>query len=117
MTTTSESERLRRAISLREFPTSRLSAELRAQATSYVHRRAAAGAAQSLIAAELGVSVVSVSRWLRATSDRAALVPVSVIADVVESTSTSTYEVVTPRGLRVVGLDIGALCTLLERHG
>ncbi len=62
--------------------------------------------------------MVSVGRWLRDGRDhqeRTALVPVSVVADVVDSAS--TYEVVTPRSFRVVGLDIRALCTLLERLG
>lgn len=112
-TRTSESERLRRRISEREFPTSRLSAELRAEAVCYARRRCSEGASQQAIAAELGVSVVSISRWLR-VSGSSALVPVRVISD---TSSPSTFEVVTPRGLRVVGLDIDALCTLLERYG
>jgi hypothetical protein len=112
-TATSECEQLRRAISHREFPTSRLSAELRAAATSYARRRAAEGAPQSMIAMELGVSVVSIARWLRAV-ESAALVPVRVIAD---AESSQTFEVVTRRGLRVVGLDLEALCAVLERHG
>jgi hypothetical protein len=62
---------------------------------------------------KLGVSMVSVGRWLR-NRESAALVPVQVI-DV--PAAVSRFEVVTPRGLRVVGLDMIALCTLLERHG
>jgi hypothetical protein len=112
--TTIEGEQLRRTISQRDYRTSGLSEELRAQATSYAQRRAAAGAVQGEIAAELGVSTVSVGRWLRARRS-AAMVPVHVIADATETSS--TFEVVTPRGLRVVGLDLDALCALLERHG
>ena len=117
MTMTSQSERLRRAISRRDRPNSRLSAELRAEASTYARTRSSQGATQAEIAAELGVSVVSVGRWLRDGRDqeRTALVPVSIVADVVDSPS--AYEVVTPRGLRVVGLDMRALCTLLERLG
>jgi hypothetical protein len=113
-TTASEDERLHRAISQREFPTSRLSAELRAPATSYTRRRAMEGAPQRQIAEELGVSMVSVSRWVR-SEETAALVPVRVVAEPVEKPH--GFEVVTPRGLRIVALDMDALCTLLERHG
>ena len=67
-----------------------------------------------MIAEELGVSIVSVARWLRA-GETATLIPVRVIATPVETSS--GFEVVTPRGLRVVGLDVGTLCALLERHG
>jgi transposase-like protein len=118
MTMTSESERLRRAISRRYCPNSRLSAELRAEASAHASRRSSQGATQSEIAAELGVSMVSVGRWLREGRDpheSTALVPVSIIADVVDNSS--TYEVVTPRGFRVVRLDMRALCMLLERLG
>lgn len=62
--------------------------------------------------------MVSVGRWLRDAHEhreRAAIVPVSIVADVVDTSS--TYEVVTPSGHRVVGLDMDALCTLLERLG
>jgi hypothetical protein len=113
-TTTTEGEQLRRAISRREFPTSQLSAELRAGAISYARRRAAEDAPQSVIAEELGVSIMSVGRWLRAR-ESAALVPVRIIAD--PAGGSSGLEVVTPRGLRVVGLEMDTLCALLERHG
>ena len=59
-----ECERLRRLISQREFPTSRLSPELRAQAIAYARQRSSEGATQSTIADELGVSIMSVGRWL-----------------------------------------------------
>lgn len=113
-TTMGEGERLRRAISQRTDKRRKLDAELRAQASSYARRRAAEGAGASAIASELGVSIPTVSRWLRARKS-AALVPVHVIAEPIASSS--SFEVVTPRGLRVVGLDIDALCTLLARHG
>jgi len=110
----SEGERLRRSILQREFPTSRLTAELRSSATSYARRRASEGAPQSAIAEELGVSVVSVGRWLRDEAG-ADFLSVRVVPDAFEARR--QFEVVTPRGLRVVGLDIDALCALLERLG
>jgi len=113
-TTRSECEELRQLISDREFPTSRLSADLRARATSYTRRRSSEGAPQSAIAAELGVSTVSIARWLR-SRDGAALVPVSVIPE--PRSESASFEVVSPRGLRVVGLTLDDVCALLERHG
>ena len=110
----SEGERLRRAISQREFPTSRLSADLRATATSYARRRISEGASQGEISAELGVSTFSVGRWLRADAG-AEFVPVHIVGDGAETSQ--RFEVVTPGGLRIVGLDIDAVCALLERHG
>ncbi len=91
---------------------------MRRQATSYAQRRAREGAAQVLIAAELGVSTMSVSRWLRDAVDAepsAALVPVEIITDTPRATA--GLELVTPSGLRVVGLDVDTLCTLLARLG
>jgi hypothetical protein len=117
--TTIEGEQLRRMISQREYPSSGLSEELRQRATSYARRRAAEGAPQRVIAEELGVSTVSIGRWLGArhstARQSAALVPVHVIAEPTERAS--GFEIVTLRGLRVVGLDLEALCAVLERHG
>jgi hypothetical protein len=110
----SEGERLRRAISQREFPTSQLSADLRASATSYARKRVSEGASQGAVSEELGVSTFSVGRWLRA-EESPEFVPVRIVADAADAPK--RFEVVTPRGLRVVGLDIDALCALLERHG
>ena len=87
---------------------------MHARALSYAHRRSAEGAPARAIAEELGVSVVSVDRWLR-DRPRRALIPVLVTPDV--TPCSSSFEVVTPRGLRVVGLDLETLCTLLQRHG
>jgi transposase len=109
-----ECERLRRLIAHRKFLRSPLSRELRAQAIAYARHRSSEGATQSAIADELGVSIMSVCRWLR-VDNTMGLIPVRVVAE--PRTTTATFEVVTPRGLRVTGLDMGALCALLERHG
>ena len=68
----------------------------------------------NVIAEELGVSMMSVRRWLRG-DEGASLLPVQIVADKAEGGA--RFEVVTPRGLRVVGLDMAGLCMLLERHG
>jgi hypothetical protein len=118
MKTTSEGERLRRLISEREFSNSPLSAELRGEAAAYARRRVAEGHRQSDVARELGVALASVGRWLLPRDGekaRAALIPVHVVGEA--KPSNTAIEVVTPRGLRVVGLDIDALCMLLARHG
>lgn len=119
MKTTSEGERLRRLISEREFSNSPLSAELRVQAAAYARRRIGEGFRQPDVARELGVALASVGRWLLPrdgeVAARTALVPVHVVPD--SRTGGAAFEVVTPRGLRVVGLDMDALCTLLARHG
>jgi hypothetical protein len=118
MKTTSEGERLRRLISELDYPNSPLSTELRAESSTYARRRIAEGFRATDIARELGVALASVGRWLKPRDEdtaRAALVPVQVVPDA--STRGSSFEVVTPRGLRVTGLDMDALCTLLARHG
>jgi hypothetical protein len=119
MKTTIEGERLRRLISEREFPNSPLSTELRAEAATYARRRVNEGFRATDIARELGVALASVGRWLQPRQDangvRAALVPVQVVPDT--NVRAGSFEVVTPRGLRVSGLDMDALCTLLARHG
>ena len=68
---------------------------------------------QSAISAELGVSTVSVGRWLR-ESEHADFVPVRIVADAADAPQ--RFQVVTPRGLRVVGLDLEALCALPSRQ-
>ena len=82
-------------------------ARLRASAAS------CEGVPQRVIAGELGVSIVTVGRWLREVPS-AALIPVHMISP---ERVPSRFEVWTPRGLRVEGLDFDSLCALLERLG
>ena len=81
---------------------------------AFARRRAAAGVTQAAIARELGVSQVSVGRWL-AESRTTAMVPVRVVTGA--SPSATGFIVTTPRGLRIESLDIEALCTLVVRCG
>jgi DNA-binding transcriptional regulator LsrR (DeoR family) len=111
-TTTSECEYLRRAFEARESPTAGIRGELRERAVAYARTRSSEGVPQRVIAGEIGVSVVTVGRWLREVPS-SSLVPVRVISP----SPASSLEVVTPRGLRVVGLDLDSLCDLIERHG
>lgn len=91
--------------------------------------RASGGAAREVIAA-LGLHEVTVYRWMRelrgkgAAQDGFAMVRVvpsraSTMAPgaSVERAGRGEIVVTTPRGLRVEGLDVDALCTLLARFG
>jgi DNA-binding transcriptional regulator YiaG len=114
-----EGEKLRREIGRRESTRGRLRRELRERCERYAATRSAAGASQKIIAAELGVSAMSVQRWLRArpAARATAMVPVRVVAPRAPLESTPRIVVMTPRGLRVEGLDLDALCTVIARLG
>jgi len=114
-----EAERLRREIGRRTSTRGPLRRELRERCEHYAAARSAAGASQKLIAAELGVSAMSVQRWLRSSSPArtTAMVPVRVVAPRAPLQSTSRIVVTTPRGLRVDGLDLDAVCTVIARLG
>ena len=110
---------MRREIGRRESTRGRLRRGLRERCERYAAARAAAGATQKVIAAELGVSAMSVQRWLRArpTAAATAMVPVRVVAPRSTLESASRLVLTTPRGLRVDGLDLDALCTVIARLG
>ena len=66
------------------------------------------------------MSVQTIGRWLTADAPegRAAMVPVHVVRDRHVSTPLADSVVVTTAsGLRIEGLDINALCTLVARCG
>ena len=83
----------------------RYSSELRALAAELSWRERQAGRPQKEIAAELGISTVTLSRWLEESSG-AGFRPVAVVADeaIPESGSSSSLTAVTPGGLRLEGL-------------
>ena len=114
-----ESEKLRREIGGRESARGPLRRDVRERCKRYAAARSAAGASHKAIAAELGVSAMSVQRWLRArpTGAAAAMVPVRVVAARARLESASRVVLSTPRGLRVDGLDLDALCTIIARLG
>ena len=94
---------------------------MRAEAISFVRARSADGATQTAIADELGVSTTSVRRWLDRSTNNALsgnqLVAVSIASPARTSATTASFEVSTPRGLRITGLDLDSLCMLIERVG
>ncbi len=112
-----EGEKLRREIGRRASTRGRLHRNLRERCEAYAARRCAEGASQKVIAGELGVSAMSVRRWLLAkrVPRTAALVPVRVIDSSPEAASRAV--ITTPRGLRVEGLDLDAVCVVLARIG
>jgi hypothetical protein len=114
-----EGEKLRREIGRHGSARGRkLSDDLRARCVDYAASRAAAGASETAIASTLGISVTSVHRWLRAKPTiSTAMVPVRVVAPSRPPASASSVVLTTPRGLRVEGLDLEALCVVLARLG
>lgn len=83
----------------------RYSSELRTLAAEYCRRQRQAGYPLTEVAAELGVSTVTLSRWLE-DAPAAGFRPVAVVADPAssESASHTLLTAVTPGGLRLEGL-------------
>lgn len=123
-----ECARLHEAIAKRPTPSSRLATDLRDAAIAFARRRAANGATQMTIAHDLGVTTMTVSRWLttrtRAHVSRTAsakrargqLIPVQVSESPLAAAHVGGV-IVTPRGLRIEGLTLDALCMLVARCG
>lgn len=107
--------KLRHEIAKRATGRSRLTPELRERCARYAATRRASNATTRAIAAELGVSEVTVGRWLR-VGPKATMLPVRVVEGVSRSTLSGVV-VVSPSGLRVEGLDVDALCTVIARVG
>jgi hypothetical protein len=114
-TANDECAKLRNEIAKRKTSRSRLEPELRERCARYAATRRAAGAKTNAIATELGVSEMSVARWLRIVP-RAAMVPIRVV-EAAPRSILSGVVVITPSGLRVEGLELDALCTVIARVG
>lgn len=92
--------------------------EVRERARAWIARRRAEGATPSAIATELGLSRHSILGWAKSRPDAPALVPVEVVAEASAPPHVpSAVVLVSPRGYRVEGLDVGAIGALLERLG
>ena len=89
---------------------------LREDVLAYVRARLAERSSQTMIASELGVTQTSVSRWSRAMRS-SALVAVQIVDAPRAASTASSISIVSPRGLRVEGLDLDAVCALLTRFG
>jgi transposase-like protein len=93
----------------------RYSAELRRLAVAVVEEHR--DVPLSRIAGELGVSIVSLQRWVE-QEQPASFRPVQVRLEAdSEAPATGALVLITPRGYRVEGLDIASLTALLGRLG
>jgi len=112
-----EAEKLRREIGGRRSRRGPLPSELRERGKAYARARASAGASAAAIAVELGIAERTAERWLRPQAS-ASLVPIRVIeAPRTGPTWGAVVVVTTPSGLRIEGLDVDAVCTLVARFG
>lgn len=115
-----ERERLRSAISMRRSATSPLPADIREAAIAYAMERIADGASRALVAEELGLTPMTVNRWMSGLRERDAPEPKLRLVQVEAISHPSDVPgivVTTPRGLRIENLDIQGLCALLEKYG
>ncbi len=113
----SEAEKLLREIGGRKGRRGPLPRELRERAKSYVRARAAAGVDAALIAEEIGISARTAERWLEGERKSTSIVPVRMVDVARAATSRTGVVVTTSSGLRIEGLDLDALCTLVARCG
>ena len=117
---TSEAEQLRSEIGGRASKRGPLPRSVRERGRAFARQRVQVGASLEAISAELGLSVKTIERWLAADAPdtQAAMLPVHIVRSHHESTpSVDAVMVTTASGLRIVGLDIDALCTLVARCG
>lgn len=91
----------------------RYSRQLRVDAVAYLERKRRVGASVEQVASELGVSVLSLSRWSREEASGGSLVPVEVVA----AETSAELSVVTPGGYRIEGLSEESVVRLVERLG
>ena len=107
---------LRREIGARASLRGKLPRALRERCERYAARRVRAGAGKAEVASELGVSAMSVQRWLRA-APMAAMVPVRIVGPASTADGGERLVVTTARGLRIEGLHLDDVCTLIARVG
>jgi hypothetical protein len=93
----------------------RYSSELRALAGSYCRAALAGDSDVASTAAELGVSVASLSRWVRAAprGESSGLVPVEILDVEAIPVQPGHHSVVTPGGYRIEGLSFSEVERLL----
>lgn len=84
---------------------------LREKVVAYAARRRAQRVSREKVAAELGMSVATLSYWCAPARRGASLAPVTVIAE-----APTLQEVIVECGpLRIRGLDVGGVAELLKR--
>ena len=89
----------------------RYSRSLRLDAVRYLKEKKREGESVAEVASELGVSIWSLSRWVRESESAGVVVPV----EVTDAEDSSELSLVTPRGYRIEGLTEKRLIRLVER--
>ena len=89
----------------RRYPT-----ELKSRVAAYARRRLAEGAKLAPVAVELGLPRLTLARWVATPAN--AFRPVAVKSP--RFMGTQLLALVSPRGFRVEGLDLGEVTTLLR---
>jgi hypothetical protein len=107
-----ESAELKRLLArARSDKRGRYPTKLREAAVAYAARRRAQRASRDVVAAELGMSVATLSYWCAPARSRGGLEPVTIVAR-----PEPTPDVVVECGpLRVRGLDVASVAELLRR--
>jgi len=93
--------------------TSRVPDEVRAAIVGYAQQRRREGARWRAVADEVGFSVGAVTGWVRGRP--AAVVPVRVRAAILDAAPAAGVVVVLPSGVRVEGLQVADVPTLLAQ--
>ncbi len=100
----------------------RYPADIKARVLAFAKVRRASGASLAALAGELGVSVMTLYGWLKASAGKRrrragkkpALLPVQIVPDTGVQAGRPSPVVMGPRGLRVEGLSIEEIAVLLR---
>lgn len=83
----------------------------------HARRMRAEGMKMAAVVSELGISTLTLSRWLKAANPAPAFLPVQVVAPDPVANVPANLTLVTPAGYRVEGLTVDALVALLGQLG
>lgn len=95
--------------------------EIKGRAVAWARKRRASGASYDILAADLGISVMTVWEWLKAPAGKQrpkrrkkpALLPVQIVPEEGPRAGKPGPVVVTPNGIRVEGLSVEQIAALL----
>ena len=94
----------------------RYPAAVQREVVRYARWRRDAGASWATIAGEVGMVFETLRRWCAGAEPTTSIVPVEVVADVVEEDGggSSGVEILSPSGFRLVGLDAASAVAALK---
>jgi hypothetical protein len=95
----------------------RYPSEIRTLALGYCDEARKTGVSMAAIAAELGITPMSLSRWLDEGLPAPAVLPVQVVESPIDEQRSPTLSAVTPGGLRIEGLDWPRVLDLVRAFG